>query len=120
MAYYKMVDNRLVRVYKHELNMANPMADDYAAVEAYPKMVTQMPIIATHGKYSHIGFGLYQGKWIYQWEYSNGDALSEAEQNLEAVKTLIKNQDAAALSAMSFDDKDALIANLLTIVKSLI
>lgn len=120
MAYYKMVNDRLVRVYKSELSVPNPTADDYAAIDAYPKAIAQMPIIATHGTYRHIGFWLYEGKWIYQWEHVEAEEISATEQALEDIKTSIKNQSVTTISEMTFDEKDAILNNLLSIVKSLI
>lgn len=121
-AYYKLENNRLVRVYESEMDVVNPAADDYAAIGAYPRGTSSMPEIPTDGRrLSHNGWSLTNGQWMAVWEINDGPELSQEEQSSIEARDGLKSTDVSdGLGTLTFDQKDALILNTIKAVKSLI
>lgn len=120
--YYILKGDRLERVYAADMTMANPAADDFAAIGAYPKGPSAMPDIPTDGRrLARGGYTLNNGQWIEAWEITNGPVLSDSEQESIEARDALKDADVSdGLGSLTFDQKDALILNTIKAVKALI
>lgn len=119
--YFKLRCNSLIPVCPSDIPVANPTADDYAKIGAYPFVDdTWIPDAQDGCKMVHDGYELQDGAWHNKWVSVARCESSETELEQANCQEEIKDAVVGDVSAMSFSDKDALLKKVILAVQPII
>lgn len=119
--YFKLRGNNLIPVCPSDLPVANPTADDYAKIDAYPFVDdTWIPDAQDGCKMVHDGYELQDGAWRNKWVSVARCESSEMELEQANCQEDIKNVQVGDISEMSFNAKDALLKKVILAVQPIV
>lgn len=117
MIYYTQKNKELVPYLEKKAS-----AEEYAAVGAYLKGVITYRSPAFGDGYAGIpdGYEVVDGVWVVKWVAHQRDVATNSEAAVEARKQDLRELTVEDIGNMSGDDKDALLVDILDVMKSTI